>query len=186
MAERILTASVTLVAMTVVFGGCHHGGKGVIAARRQAGPWRQAYVAYFDDELDHRYLVAFESDEPFATKAMERLRGRIKLADAITVGTITNVADMVRSDGVTLRGAVVLVGKMLKGTKASLPDDERISLFMSEDQPQFSANDVVGKQVVVFLRWLPGSGIVAFHWHANLANDRVLTIISASLKRPRH
>ncbi|MCD6499686.1 MAG: hypothetical protein J7M25_15450 [Deltaproteobacteria bacterium] len=185
-AGRILTTSLGLLAMTVAFGGCPHGGKGVIAARRQAGPWHQSYAVYFDDELDHRYLVAFESDEPFVQKSMEHLKGRIRLSDTVAVGTVTNVADMVRSDGATRRGAVVQVEKMLKGAKATLPDQERISLFMSEDQPQFAADEVVGKKVVVFLRWLPGSGIVAFHWHANLANDRILTIIGASLKRLKH
>lgn len=184
-ASSILVASLT--AAILGLAGCPKKQNGPVhTARRHAKPWKTEYHEVFDDELDHRTLATLRSDEPFAVKARKLLEKRVELADIVLVGEVLNVADMMRSDGQRRRGVLVKVERMLRGSRATLPDgEEQISLFLSDDHPRFRARELVGRQVILFLRWVPGSGEPAFHWHCNVAGEELLAVVEDLLKRRR-
>ncbi len=166
--------------------GCpKKGGVDVAAARESAGPWRSAYVDFFDDQFDFKPLVAVDSDEPFARKAMDRLERRIALSDVIVVAKVVNVGEMANQQGDIRRGLVVEVSRLLKGTKSKLPDPEQISLYMAQDQPEFSPQDVMGNEVLLFLRWLPAKASDPYHWHLNLSNPQLLGVVEGALARAK-
>jgi hypothetical protein len=171
---------------STLVASCPKKTSGVHTARQHAKPWKTAYHEVFDDELDHRTLATLDSDEPFALKAKELLHKRVGLADIVLVGEVLNVADMMRSDGEKRRGVLVEVKRILRGDKESLPQgDGGISLFLSEDHPRFRARKMVGRSVILFLRWLPGRGEPAFHWHCNVADPQLVSLVESLLKRRR-
>ncbi len=154
------------------------------SSRRYARSWNASLETVFDDELDDKSLIVLRSEEQFAVEAKELIRKRIESSDLIIRGEVQNVADMIQSDGVTRRGVLVRIKDMLLGEKEALPQDSRelLSMFLAEDHPAFSAESVVGRDAIVFLRWLPGKGQPAFRWHANVGASRLEEIIERILQ----
>ncbi len=176
----------TLLAMMVTFG-CTTKNSKVASAREKAQAWNPALAEVFDDEMDYRTLATLSSDEPFAVEARALLRKRIAHADMIIWGEALNIADLVSTDGIKRRGVLIKIERMLSGERKALPKEERdqISLVLSNDHPYFSADQVVGKNLVLFLRWLPGTGKPAFHWHGNISGGRLVKIIARVLETKR-
>ncbi len=186
--QRFSAHSVLVVMVGALFmGGCpKKGGVDVAAARQAAGPWRADYVEYFDDQFDFKPFVAVDSDEPFARKAVERLERRIKLASMIAVGKVVNVGEMANQQGDIKRGVVIEISRMVKGTKSQLPDPEQVSLYMALDQPEFSPQDVMGNEVILFLRWLPPKASEPYHWHLNVSNPQLLGVVEGAVARAKN
>ena len=178
-------ALVVAVAMGALWTACPSKGTSLRTSRSQAKPWKASLAEVFDDELDYRTLATLKSDEPFAVRARRLMRKRIQHADIVVLGEVLNIADMMGQDGVSRRGVLLKVVSMLRGNQESLPgnDKDQISLFLSDDHPSFEAEALVGKEMVLFLRWLPGSGEPAFRWHSNLASEKFVRIVKIMLKR---
>jgi len=179
----VLAGSAALLTMMTAFG-CTTKNSKVASAREKARTWDPTLAKVFDDELDYRTLATLSSDEPFAVEARSLLRKRISHADMIIWGEVLNIADLVSTDGIKRRGILVKIERMLSGERKALPKEERdqISLIISNDHPHFSAEEVVGKTMVLFLRWLPGTGKPAFHWHGNISGGRLADIIERVLQ----
>jgi len=176
---------VVAVAMGTLWTACPSKRSSLRTPRSQAKPWKASFAEAFDDELDYRTLATLKSDEPFAVRARRLMRKRIQHADMVVLGAVLNIADMMGQDGLSRRGVLLKVVSMLRGDQESLPgsDKDQISLFLSDDHPNFEAEALVGKEMVLFLRWLPGSGEPAFRWHSNLASDKFVRIVKSLLER---
>jgi hypothetical protein len=179
----VLAGSAALLTMMTAVG-CTSKNSKVASAREKARTWDPSLAEVFDDELDYRTLATLSSDEPFAVEARSLLRKRISHADMIIWGEVLNIADLVSTDGIKRRGILVKIERMLSGERKALPKEEKdqISLVLSNEHPDFSAEQVVGKNIVLFLRWLPGTGEPAFHWHGNISGGRLVHIIERVLQ----
>ncbi len=179
-----------VVALVLLAVGCRRESTSPTMLRQQVGPWRASDGDLFDDQFDFRPFVAYESDEPFAQKAMERLLGRAKRAHVVVLAQVVNVGEVADQEGNIRHGVVVAPLEVLKGSKGLLPDREQIALTMSEEQLDFQASSVMNRKVILFLRWTPAGRKDPYHWHLNLADDRFTTLVrglvSKKKPRPRH
>ncbi len=176
-----------VAALVLLVTGCRRESPSPTAIRRQVGPWRASDAELFDDQFDFRPFVAYESDEPFARKAMERLLRRARRAHVVAVARVANVGEVADQEGNIRHGVVIEPIEILKGSKGLLPDRDQIALSMSEEQLDFQAASVMDKKVVLFLRWTPAGRKDPYHWHLNLADDRFVALVRGLVakKKPR-
>lgn len=143
-----------------------------VASKKHAKPWESRLRALFDDQND-LCTPWLGSEEMWAVSERQQLTHRTFQADIITVGT---VRALVRADayGESKQAALQFdAEELLRGVQADLPEgNRRLLLPVSPEQQARVTNGIIGRQAVLFLRWLPGTS-PPFRWHLTCATAGV-------------
>lgn len=176
--------SVLLFGLAVLMAACPAKKARLKTGKKYAKAWKAKYGQYFDDELDARRLVHLRTDEPWAQKERKLLEGRVRYADIVLEGTVSNVANMERWDGSKRLAVLVQVTRILRGHRKDLPEGkEQVSLFLSKEHPEVNPKELVGKTATVFLRWRPKGSKPPFRWHGNFVCREIVADINKLLQK---